>query len=180
MAPSRHFVAIEAKTFGRHLFFHRNLLERSGNDLLVRDIDHLRDAVRQVRINHPFTIRAWIVLPDHLHCVIDLPSGDTDFATRCRLIIVVFSKSIPKTDAFCSALATRRLRDLATSLLGAFDTRRTGFRCAHGLRAYQSTQAWFGQTRGGPAIFNVAPSGGFRCFPTDWASGVEDGTQYVE
>ncbi|MFD2273392.1 transposase [Undibacterium arcticum] len=70
---------------GGTYFFHRNLLERSGNDLLVRDIDHLRDAVRQVRINHPFTIRAWIVLPDHLHCVIDLPSGDTDFCDTLSL-----------------------------------------------------------------------------------------------
>src|SRR2546428_13508722 len=77
---------------GGTYFFTVNLLERSGNDLLVRHIDRLRDAVRHVRANHPFTIHAWVVLPDHLHCVIELPPGDTDFATRWRLIKIRFSK----------------------------------------------------------------------------------------
>jgi putative transposase len=84
-----------------------NLLERSGNDLLVRHIDHLRDAVRHVRSKHPFTIHAWVVLPDHLHCVIELPPGDTDFATRWRLIKIRFSQSIPKTELL-SAVRLRR------------------------------------------------------------------------
>jgi putative transposase len=35
---------------------------------------------------HPFDIHAWVVLLDHLHCVIGLPLGETDFATRWRLI----------------------------------------------------------------------------------------------
>jgi putative transposase len=31
---------------------------------------------------HPFTVDAWVVLPDHLHCVWTLPPGDDDFSTR--------------------------------------------------------------------------------------------------
>jgi len=54
-------------------FFTVNLLERRGNDLLIRHIDFLRDAVRLVRRSRPFTIDAWVVLPDHLHCVWTLP-----------------------------------------------------------------------------------------------------------
>ena len=46
-----------------------NLLERRGNDLLTRHVDLLRSAVRTVHQVRPFTIDAWVVLPDHLHCV---------------------------------------------------------------------------------------------------------------
>jgi REP element-mobilizing transposase RayT len=54
-----------------------NLPERHGNDLLVREIDLLRAIVRRVRQSHPFRIDAWVVLPEHLHCVWTLPPGDS-------------------------------------------------------------------------------------------------------
>ena len=80
---------------GGTYFFTVNLLKRSENDLLVRHIDLLREAVRWTRRAHPFTIHGWVVLPDHLHCVISLPVGDADFALRWRLIKMRFSKTIP-------------------------------------------------------------------------------------
>lgn len=83
---------------GGTYFFTVNLLERSGNDLLTRHITELREAVRLVRRDFPFEIHAWVVLPDHLHCVIELPEGDANFALRWRLIKIRFSKSLPKTE----------------------------------------------------------------------------------
>jgi len=50
---------------------------RKGNDLLTRHIDLLRQAVRQVKKQHPFKIHAWVVLPDYLHFFLDLPEGDS-------------------------------------------------------------------------------------------------------
>jgi putative transposase len=50
-------------------FFTANLLQRYPNDLLVRHIELLRTVVREVRKNRPFHINAWVILPDHLHCV---------------------------------------------------------------------------------------------------------------
>ena len=50
-------------------FFTVNLLERHGNMLLTQRISLLRHAVRRVRKDRPFTIDAWVVLPDHLHAV---------------------------------------------------------------------------------------------------------------
>jgi putative transposase len=88
-------------------FFTVNLLERHGNDLLTRHVNVLRDAVRVVRQRHPFIIHGWIVLPDHLHCVIELPPNDTDFATRWRLIKIGFSKALPRTERR-SAVRQRR------------------------------------------------------------------------
>jgi putative transposase len=92
---------------GGTYFFTVNLLERSNNDLLVRHIDLLRESVRVVRASYPFTIHAWVVLPEHLHCVIELPIGDADFALRWRLIKSHFSKSLSKTELL-SATRVRR------------------------------------------------------------------------
>jgi len=83
---------------GGTYFFTVNLLERHGNDLLTRHIALLRDAVRRVRLAHPFVIHGWVVLPEHLHCVLELPSGDADFARRLGLIKVAFSKALPATE----------------------------------------------------------------------------------
>jgi putative transposase len=54
-------------------FFTVNLLQQRGNDLLVRHIDLLREAVRKVKKAHPFSIHAFVVLPEHLHCILELP-----------------------------------------------------------------------------------------------------------
>lgn len=80
---------------GGTYFFTVNLLQRHGNDMLVRHIDDLRAAVGTTRRKNPFEIHGWVVLPDHLHCVISLPPGDADFATRWRLIKLLFSRAIP-------------------------------------------------------------------------------------
>ena len=79
-------------------FFTVNLLQRTNNDLLTRHIDHLRDAVRTVQRAYPFEIHGWVVLPDHLHCVIHLPAADGDFTTRWRLIKARFSRSLPNDE----------------------------------------------------------------------------------
>ncbi|MGF1535936.1 MAG: transposase [Elainellaceae cyanobacterium] len=46
----------------------------------------LRAAITQVRKNHPFQIEAFVLLPDHFHCLWTLPEGDSDFSTRMRLV----------------------------------------------------------------------------------------------
>jgi len=74
------------------------MLERNGNDLLIRHVDLLREAVRSVKHRHPFVIHGWVVLPDHLHCVIELPIDDANFAVRWRLIKMHFSKALPLTE----------------------------------------------------------------------------------
>ncbi|MBD2634769.1 transposase [Limnothrix sp. FACHB-881] len=46
----------------------------------------LRQAIRTTQAAYPFSIDAWVLLPDHLHCIWTLPTGDDDFSTRWRLI----------------------------------------------------------------------------------------------
>jgi putative transposase len=78
-------------------FFTVNLLDRCS-ELLVEQIDALRYAVRQVRRRAPFHIDAWVVLPDHMHCLWTLPEGDADFPGRWRAIKTAFAKSLPITE----------------------------------------------------------------------------------
>ncbi|MCP4701302.1 MAG: transposase [Gammaproteobacteria bacterium] len=52
----------------------------------------LHEAVVKARKNHPFAIDAWVLLPNHLHCLWTLPEGDSDYSTRWNLIKSEFSK----------------------------------------------------------------------------------------
>ena len=97
---------------GGTYFFTINLLQRRNNDLLTRYIQSLRTVVQNVRSRHPFVIHGWVVLPDHIHCVIELPQGDSDFALRLRLIKSNFSKCTPKTERISASREARGERGI--------------------------------------------------------------------
>ncbi len=82
---------------GSTYFFTVNLLERR-QDTLVWHIDILREAVRKTRRERPFHIDAWVVLPDHMHCIWTLPPGDDDFSNRWKSIKIRFVQTIPRTE----------------------------------------------------------------------------------
>lgn len=42
----------------------------------------LHPAIQTVRKEHPFNINAWVLLPDHLHCLWHLPEDDADYPLR--------------------------------------------------------------------------------------------------
>ena len=46
----------------------------------------LREAIQQARTTLPFQIDAWVLLPDHLHCIWILPEGDANFSARWAII----------------------------------------------------------------------------------------------
>jgi putative transposase len=55
---------------------------------LCREIGRhaLRTAINQVRETRPFAIDAFVLLPDHVHCLWTLPQNDSDLSTRLHLI----------------------------------------------------------------------------------------------
>ena len=63
---------------GATIFFTVALADR-GSGLLCDEVQRLREAVAVTRHQRPFGIEAWVVLPDHLHCVRTLPTGDRIF-----------------------------------------------------------------------------------------------------
>ena len=78
---------------GATYFFTINTLDRKEK-LLTRNIDQLRDAFNHVKQSYPFKLDALVILPDHLHMVLTLPSNDSGFSVRLRLIKREFSKSV--------------------------------------------------------------------------------------
>jgi putative transposase len=79
---------------GATYFFTVNLREHSS-DLLVAEIETLRECVREVRRRFPLHVDAWVVLPDHMHCLWTLPAADSDFPERWRRIKAGFSRALP-------------------------------------------------------------------------------------
>ncbi|MEM1061135.1 MAG: transposase [Planctomycetota bacterium] len=67
-----------------------------GRRPLFRDpaaVERLREAIRVERIRRPFTIDAFVVLPDHLHAIWTLPHGDGDFSIRWSAIKAHFTRA---------------------------------------------------------------------------------------
>ena len=95
-----------ARVPGATYFFTVTLRDRSS-DLLIREIDLLRETVRATRARHPFHIDAWVVLPEHMHCLWTLPPGDADFALRWKVIKFAFAKRLPASEP---TTATQRRR----------------------------------------------------------------------
>ncbi|NEP85190.1 MAG: transposase [Okeania sp. SIO3B3] len=52
----------------------------------------LREAIERVREKHPFSIDAFVLLPEHFHCLWTLPPNDGDFSMRLRLIKTYVTK----------------------------------------------------------------------------------------
>ena len=93
----RNFIA------GGTFFLTATLADRSSR-LLVNQIAALRAAVKQTRRRRPFTIDAFVVLPDHLHVLMTLPLDDADFSNRVSLIKRRFTASALK-----AGIAAKRL-----------------------------------------------------------------------
>ncbi|MEY4983751.1 MAG: REP-associated tyrosine transposase [Pseudomonadota bacterium] len=91
---------------GASIFFTVGL-ERRGGSLLIDNISVLRDAVRQTRRERWFTIDAWVVLPDHMHCVWTLPEGDSDYSLRWSVIKARFSRQMAPVPRRASMVARR-------------------------------------------------------------------------
>ncbi len=79
---------------GGTCFFTANLHER-GSDLLIRHIAELRSAIQAARAAQPFHIDAWVVLPDHTHCLWTLPPGDSDYPKRWQTLKSRFPNRYP-------------------------------------------------------------------------------------
>jgi putative transposase len=92
-------------------FFTLNLFDRRQR-LLVDHIEALRTAFEKTQKKYPFDIAAIVVLPDHIHAIWTLPTDDTDFSTRWRLVKARFAKSLPKKERLSSVQKSRGERGI--------------------------------------------------------------------
>jgi putative transposase len=54
----------------------------------------LKEATSETTSILPFKMDAWVLLPDHLHCLWTLPAGDRDFSKRWGIIKSHFTKKM--------------------------------------------------------------------------------------
>ena len=100
-----------ARVPGGTYFFTVNLLERRCR-LLVEHVDLLHAAFRATQAARPFILLAWVILPDHLHCIWRLPDGDADNANRWAQIKSGFSRRLPETERRSAYRVSRRERGI--------------------------------------------------------------------
>jgi putative transposase len=55
--------------------------------------ESFRNAISYCRKIYPFTIKAWGLLPDHLHCIWDLPECDLNYSRRWAIIKRKFTQA---------------------------------------------------------------------------------------
>ncbi|MBI2413958.1 MAG: transposase [Deltaproteobacteria bacterium] len=97
-----------SKAKGASFFFtvvthgRKKTLCRKENVLLIKE------AFKRVIAERPFTIDAFVLLPDHIHCIWTLPENDNDFSTRWRLFKSFFTKGC--RDEFKSAQTDSMLK----------------------------------------------------------------------
>lgn len=68
----------------------------------------LRQSIEDVRTDMNFEINAWLLLPDHLHCLWTLPENDNDFSKRWGRIKAGVSRRVG--NAFSDSAAASRSR----------------------------------------------------------------------
>ena len=54
--------------------------------------DALRKAITDIKQQYAFEIHGWVLLPEHMHCIWQLPDGDSDYGKRWSLIKAGFSR----------------------------------------------------------------------------------------
>ncbi len=65
----------------------------------------LREGIQEVRLSLPFTIEAWVLLPDHMHTIWTLPDGDANYQARWAII----KRTVTKR---CTGLLAKGKEDL--------------------------------------------------------------------
>jgi len=81
----------------------------------------LRESVTELRESMPFVVDAWVILPDHFHCIWTLPMGDYDFSKRMGRIKAGFSRRCPHysdTAPSLSRIARHESTFVAAKVLG--------------------------------------------------------------
>ncbi len=81
-----------ARAKGGTYFFTLITLKRKKILAEAENVNILREAFKNVMNKYLFKIDAFVLLPDHLHCIWTLPQNDRDFSTRWRLVKSYFTR----------------------------------------------------------------------------------------
>jgi putative transposase len=124
------------------IFFFTLVLADRSSDLLVQQIERLRQAYRTVEGRRSFETNAICMLPGHLHAIWTLPPGDADFASLWSQIKSGFSRGLAPAQLRSASQVRRREAGIwQRRFWGARNPRRHGFRTPRRLHPLQSGEA---------------------------------------
>ena len=78
------------------VYFFTLTLKDRRSDILRVHISDFKRCYNKVKTQYPFKNLAYVVLPDHLHCIWQLPSGDANYSLRWREIKKGFTRVLLK------------------------------------------------------------------------------------
>jgi len=96
------------KTSGTTYFFTLVTYQRQPILCLDESRASLKEVASEIARRYPFILDAWVLLPDHLHCIWTLPEGDSDYSMRWALIKKDFTKSISQISINCMPNQSRK------------------------------------------------------------------------
>ncbi|EPJ5824911.1 REP-associated tyrosine transposase [Pluralibacter gergoviae] len=148
---------------GGSWFFTVNLKNRRSH-LLIDGLAALREAIATVRKRKPFIVDAWVILPDHMHCIWTLPEGDSDDSGRWRDIKKRFTRTLHGADIWQPRFWEHTIRDSDDFL------RHKDYCYINPVK-----HGWVRQVRNWPySTFHRDVRRG--CYPIDWAGECVDFT----
>ena len=93
-------------------FFLTLCLEDRTQQLLTDHIEAFRQAFRETRAKHFFTLHGMVVLPDHIHMLIRLPENNSDCAVIVSSLKALFSRSLPRGETISPSRERKRERGI--------------------------------------------------------------------
>jgi putative transposase len=94
-----------SKMPGGTFFFTLVTYQRARLFADIRNINLLREVIQKIKQLHPFKMQAYVLLPDHFHCIWTLP--ESDYSTRWRLIKSYFTRSCYQDNKHVSSLSRK-------------------------------------------------------------------------
>ena len=82
---------------GNTYFFTVVTFDRRPILCLEESRNTLGKIITETRKSMPFIIDAWVLMPDHIHCIWTLPEGDTDYSKRWGVIKAAYTKKVGKS-----------------------------------------------------------------------------------
>ncbi len=77
-----------------------------------KSVELFFDALRYTSARMPFESVAYVILPDHIHCIWTLPEESSDYSTRWRLIKSYFTRYTNKRDSASTSRVNKMEREV--------------------------------------------------------------------
>jgi putative transposase len=107
---------LRSKTPGGTFFFTLVTFQRRRLFASPKNLEMLNNIIAEVRNEYPFTLDAWVLLPDHLHCLWTLPPKEADYSKRWGLIKARFTKAIASEAGRSALLTGSRIRHAESTI----------------------------------------------------------------